>query len=72
MCVDWKNMCYCRAILSIAIVVLAYLSSASWMRWAIIVAGLILLVLTVTGKCCCRGSCTCAPAKPAAKAKKKR
>ena len=49
-------MCYCRFILSVAIVVMALVFlPADWAKWVIVVAGALLAIMSLFyKKCCCR------------------
>lgn len=48
--------CYCSAILSLLIIVFVWLSRArvTWTVWAVTIAAIVLLILSLTGGCCCK------------------
>lgn len=47
------KLCFCRTILSILVIVFAWLH-VSWGQIALTVIGALLVILSLTGVCCCR------------------
>ena len=54
-------VCWCKTILSALIIIFMFLTG-TWVKWAVIVAAAIILIISLTGFCCC-GSGTCGPKK---------
>ncbi|MCK4943813.1 MAG: hypothetical protein KAS65_09560 [Candidatus Aminicenantes bacterium] len=50
------KLCFCRSILSILVIVFAWWHP-SWVHIALTVIGAILLILSLSGVCCCRTKC---------------
>jgi len=50
------TQCWCRFVLAIIVVVLAWWDP-SWAKWALTVVGVLLAILALTGKCCCANKC---------------
>jgi hypothetical protein len=47
------KLCFCRSILSILVIVFAWWA-VSWGQIALTVIGALLLILSLSGVCCCR------------------
>ena len=50
------KICYCRTILAALVIVFAWLNVA-WGSIALTVIGGLLVILSLTGKCCCQPKC---------------
>jgi len=50
------KLCFCRSILSILVIVFAWWA-VSWGQIALTVIGALLLILSLSGVCCCRSKC---------------
>ena len=48
------KLCFCRTILAILVIVFAWWNP-DWAKIALTVIGALLVILSLTGVCCCRG-----------------
>ncbi|MBN1385783.1 hypothetical protein JW968_02270 [Candidatus Woesearchaeota archaeon] len=53
-CACSRGPCYCSAVLALLVIIFTWMSGA-WTHWAITIAAAILLLLNLTGVCCCMG-----------------
>ena len=47
------KLCFCRTVLAILVIVFAWIN-VSWANIALTIIGALLVILSLTGVCCCR------------------
>ncbi len=48
-----ENSCWCNTILGILVIVFAWWATP-WNNWILTVLGIIIVLIGLTGKCCCK------------------
>ena len=51
-----KSICWCRVVAAALIIVLTWWMPG-WANWAITILAVIILLISLSGKCCCKETC---------------